>query len=469
MSLLNEKDIQKSAKHLYFARKIKKESLLLSTFSSSKMSLYNDMINPFNPLKTFRINSSRTVYTTNDENKVLFKTISTKLSRLFNFTTPNRNVNIKVLKNIFSSNSNITIMKFDIENFFDSIPHTNILDLLEKNRLLKKKDLILIDHFLSSGESSPHGVHQGTELSNVLSDIYLNKFDKLLINLSKYVIFAKRYVDDILMVFNRVLSFNEINEYYKIITTKINQIGLNLNYKKTKISVINIDCYKTKINDNNSIFSPRKHTTNKTVTYVLDKHGVFHKHSNDITSFNYLGYSFNWKLKDEKYYFNVAISKNKLHKHFTRIYKMFDEFKRKEYSSPCSSNYYILRERIRFMCYGYILPSDSNIDTNIVIGLKQNYKYIHSDSNQINKLLILLQNNVFFLFKNHYINKKQMDELMNITLAKNRYICFDETNIDTLKDLISNIIPTFSFKSFKNKRSELKFLTATYLKRIKIY
>ena len=97
---------------------------------------------------------------------------------------------------------NFWIAKADIDNFFDSINQEKLIKKL--NSLIQDKQIVkLISIFLSNGMlkgknwiDKKRGVYQGDNLSPLLSNIYLDDFDKFLE--SKHIDFV-RYADD--MVF----------------------------------------------------------------------------------------------------------------------------------------------------------------------------------------------------------------------------------------------------------------------------
>lgn len=128
-----------------------------------------------------------------------------------NTTLPNKN--IRDISNYLKEKSldpTLCYSKFDVENFYGSIKHHLLLQSL-KDKISSTLVLNLIMDAVknitvpatarrSEYKSFKHaeGVPQGLAISNILANIYINKFDsKASDNTSKYF----RYVDDIL-VFN---------------------------------------------------------------------------------------------------------------------------------------------------------------------------------------------------------------------------------------------------------------------------
>ncbi|MEN4045382.1 CRISPR-associated endonuclease Cas1 [Sulfurimonas sp. NWX367] len=130
------------------------------------------------------------------------------------------------------------ILKSDIDNFFETIDHDILLNLLE-TEIADKKILKLISLFLKTGgfknmEYDDHlqGVHQGDILSPLLSNIYLNQMD---IFLEKEQLVFVRYADDF------VLLFQKKNDAYKVLK-KLKEFlkTLKLSLKESKTKIVHI-------------------------------------------------------------------------------------------------------------------------------------------------------------------------------------------------------------------------------------
>lgn len=480
MSLLNRKNLDESWDYLTTYRKINVNKLPNSpnkdSYIDSVLSDYKNQKNIFNPLETLKINSKRKVYIANDNNKILLHAISNSFKKIFSLKPPNRNINIKVLKNIFNSGNSLTIMKFDIKKHFDNIPHDLLLEKIGKNRLLNTEDLILIENYLKCNPNSNTGVHQGTQLSNLLAELFLINFDSELITLDKSLIFAKRYVDDILLVFNKNFTKNEIMLIYKKISNELNNLELEFNHNKTQIISL---CFfnpgnNLKLLPKKSIFNNCNPGMSHIISYHVDSNNNFHKHTRDKVEMNYLGYRFNWKSdnrENDKHHFNfyIDISPKKLNKHKTRVYKMFNDFIKKQTSIEYNKNYFVLRERIRFLCSNYILPKHSNKNNHIIVGISPNYKYIH-DNKQVVDLIKKIKRKIFYLYKSNIIDVHQMKELMLITIQHGKHIDFvncDENTLTKLVRLVSD--EEITIDNINSPNAKRKYLTYHYLKSIKLW
>ncbi|MCD4827104.1 MAG: RNA-directed DNA polymerase [Acholeplasmataceae bacterium] len=477
MSLLSHYSLKESAADLSPMDNIDLKSLGfannvdLETWFSNVLYKYNKSIQVFEPLSKMKLNSKRTVYKTTQKNKVLIHSISKKLSLFFSIRNSSRNSNIIVLSNIFTSNNRITIMKLDISKFFDSIPHDKLVEIIRKNRILNTNDINLIIHYLDSNPSSKVGVHQGTELSNVLSEVFFSSLDKTLKTIDNSLIFSERYVDDILLVFNRNFHDDEVKEFYARVKDTIESYQLSLNDQKTKIVSIYMNKHYKKITETSSIATYTEYIDYLKL-YSLSKKGAIHKIKKTYIDFSYLGYRFNWNLNKAKNIcsFHIDIPQTKIYKYKTRAYKLFSEFKKHRSLNPKRNDfaYYLLRERLRFLTSTYVLPAKKNDYTKSIIGINSNYQYIQNQ-NQILELHRYLKNNIYYLFKHSMITKLQMQNLMLIIMQNRKFISFTTMSISTLKSWISAMSPTVVVFPLSLSNHYLrKRLTAMYMKSVKI-
>lgn len=150
-------------------------------------------------------------------------------------------------------NGDFFVVKTDIKSFYDSIPQDNLERLLLRgfnDQIAKKishlqppaliryqevcKSLMRITR---SCNSDRRGVPQGPAYARYLSELYLDKIDKLMDGLMEKgdVIFYHRYVDDIFFV-----TESRVNAelYLSRLRNNLEMLGLSLNQEKTLISQI---------------------------------------------------------------------------------------------------------------------------------------------------------------------------------------------------------------------------------------
>ena len=128
------------------------------------------------------------------------------------------------------------IFDLDIEKFFDTVNHDKLISIL-RERVNDSKTLHLIRAYLQAGildkglvSSSTIGTPQGGPISVILSNIYLDKFDKELE--SRNLRFA-RYADDCIIFVKSEMSANRV---MKSVTSWLERkLFLKVSAKKTKV------------------------------------------------------------------------------------------------------------------------------------------------------------------------------------------------------------------------------------------
>lgn len=139
---------------------------------------------------------------------------------------------------VFINQKNLFIVKTDIDNFFESIDHNLLLELLT-HHIKDRRIIRLISLFLQTGgfkgmEYDPHfqGIHQGDILSPLLSNIYLNEMDLFL---EKREVPFVRYADDFVMLFK---SKQEAYKMLKEVKRSLKSLHLKLEKEKTSVTHI---------------------------------------------------------------------------------------------------------------------------------------------------------------------------------------------------------------------------------------
>jgi len=127
------------------------------------------------------------------------------------------------------------VYKSDIDNYFETINHDRLLNILGSH-IEDKKIIKLISLYLENGGFKNYnyidhnkGVHQGDILSPLLSNIYLNEMDMFLER--KNIEFV-RYADDFVLFFKDKKSVDKtINRLKKFLKTLFLDIGDDKSYK----------------------------------------------------------------------------------------------------------------------------------------------------------------------------------------------------------------------------------------------
>src|SRR5690606_16589025 len=187
----------------------------------------------------------------------------------------------------------------DISKFYESIPHTQLINKIDENSLLSfpsKKVIkqilnqywtILVADGIKNVNDERIGIPRGIGISAFLSELYLKDLDSLLKSMPNVTYFA-RYVDDIIIIFtpgNRKET-TPIGTYKSEVKRIIEKFNLKINNRKTQ---------------------------------VIDfKNGIAQNHN--IT---YLGYKFS--LSNQKP-LTIKMSDKKYNRYKSKIKISFDEF-----------------------------------------------------------------------------------------------------------------------------------------------
>lgn len=177
--------------------------------------------------------------------RVMQQATSLKLSKIYEplFSNnsygfrPNRSARDAIYKTLDLLNDGYEwIVDLDIEKYFDTVNHDKLISILRKE-VNDSITLHLIRSFLKAGimedglvSSSTKGVPQGGPLSPILSNIYLNEFDK---ELESRGLNFVRYADDVVILVKSEMSANRV---IKSITSWLERkLFLKVSATKTKV------------------------------------------------------------------------------------------------------------------------------------------------------------------------------------------------------------------------------------------
>lgn len=115
-------------------------------------------------------------------------------------------IKIASLKSMLLSKTHTSFIKIDLSSFYTSIPQDLLIKTLSKK--IRKKEILLLlktaiqTPTVADGKTAKtlnlEGVPQGLAISNILAEIFINDFDKVMRNIPN--IYYQRYVDDILIL-----------------------------------------------------------------------------------------------------------------------------------------------------------------------------------------------------------------------------------------------------------------------------
>jgi len=270
------------------------------------------------PLKRIKIpklnGEKRPISIADDMDKAIQKTLYLALNEYFDKTFSNHSYGyrpnkgtLKAIKRVkdYYKRKYFYIYKSDIDEFFETIEHNKLINLLDIY-IEDKRIIRLISQFIQNGlfgrsyHTHFEGVHQGDVLSPLLSNIYLNQLDMFC---EREGIEFVRFADDFVLFFkenkNLEKKVKKVDEFLKT-------IGLELDKEKSYFSSFNkgfsyLGCFF------------------KNDEVLIDKER-FNKLIDSVKELK--KYSFDEMMKKikekydgvKRYYFKVVTSKNQLKK-----------------------------------------------------------------------------------------------------------------------------------------------------------
>jgi len=173
-------------------------------------------------------------------NKVLTKNIQAYFSKgLFSGRLKGMKININnLIKRVykFYRSGKQYAIKLDIKNYYNEINKELLNRKIKKlfgqsSSIYKTIRNYIYSSVLIKGKikKNKRGIHIGSHIANILSNIYLTEFDKYV---DKKVSFYARYADDVFVICNKL---KDIKDILKVIKTELHKYGLNINNEKLKI------------------------------------------------------------------------------------------------------------------------------------------------------------------------------------------------------------------------------------------
>ena len=143
---------------------------------------------------------------------------------------------VKIIEDMVESGEYPWVVKLDVHHYFDEIPH-KLLEKKLKQKIKEEDSLELIMYSATTpslqegGEVKEKtvGIYQGSIVSPILSNIYLNDLDH---SFDGREIFYMRYADDILIA---AKSKESAMQEWKRTEVYLESLGLSLNQTKSKL------------------------------------------------------------------------------------------------------------------------------------------------------------------------------------------------------------------------------------------
>ena len=152
----------------------------------------------------------------------------------------NRNAHQAVKKVVEYANEGYRYtIDLDLEKYFDTVNHSRLIQILS-NTVKDGRVISLIHKYLNAGvvvkhkfEDTTMGVPQGGPLSPLLSNIYLNEFDKEMERRGNHFV---RYADDCVLLFKSERSALRVKE--SVTNYLENKLYVKVNQEKTTVAYI---------------------------------------------------------------------------------------------------------------------------------------------------------------------------------------------------------------------------------------
>lgn len=163
------------------------------------------------------------------------KILQRNLVHLFNVEMVNRHSVMTNLKLLLNTKTPLYIIRTDIRGFFESIPQERLLRLIDRNSLLGTKSKGMVKKVLKEYEKikdkgrvpAGRGVPRGIAISSPLSEIYMDRLDKVIRD-RREVVFYARYVDDIFIILSSLGDAMNLKDYYQGLVEFFSRYGLTL-------------------------------------------------------------------------------------------------------------------------------------------------------------------------------------------------------------------------------------------------
>lgn len=174
----------------------------------------------------------------NLDSLIMSKLLCRDLAATFKVKAANRHHIMSCVKSLLVKDKRFIIIRTDIQSFFESIPHDNILTLIGSNPFVSKKTIGCIRNILMQYDKLKTlgkqgiGVPRGVAVSSYLSEILLRDFD-MKVKRFPNVLFYARYVDDIIILISHIQPCTTIDNFFDRLKDEMNELNLSLHPKGT--------------------------------------------------------------------------------------------------------------------------------------------------------------------------------------------------------------------------------------------
>lgn len=364
----------------------------------------------------------------NPEHFFILKQLQRNIYKTFKVKQANRKNIISQLRILFDDGFPKIILRTDIKNFYETIPHKKLLSKIEQNSLLSHpskriiKDILnqywrmLIEDGIKKETDERVGIPRGIGISAYLSELYMRDFDRKIYSTNNVNYFA-RYVDDIIIVITPKICNENISASKYISEIKsilLKTCGLNLNLDKT----FTIDLRKEK--------KERKISKKYNLTYLGYKFIIGYEKKNGLKD----GKTKEWI---EKLPLKISMSENKLERYKNKIITAFEDYSSEKikYIGRESKVNRMLLLRMKFLTNNFQLFRRKK---NVFVGIYFSNEFLNSNE----ELRIL--------------DKLLKEEITKIVSPLNIKLVAKLNQLSFEKGFGEKRFLNFNFKSFQNDK-----------------
>ncbi|MDA3778697.1 MAG: RNA-directed DNA polymerase [Bacteroidales bacterium] len=361
------------------------------------------------------------------ENYFVSKQLQRNIFKTFKVKQANRKEIIDQLRILLDDGFPKIVIRTDIQKFYESIPHKELLAKIEENSLLSfpsKKIIrsvlnqywkILVADGVKAANDERIGIPRGVGFSAYLSELYLRTFDNKIKSFEN-VTYYTRYVDDIIMI----ITPQNRNELKTILSYK-NDI------KKTLLdtSRLNLNLSKTQIIDLRKGNKERKKSFAYDLTYLGYKFRISYSKKKELKC----GVERTYISKDK---LQISMSDEKLNRYKEKVKTSFDDYILclVKYSSAKNSTERMLFKRIKFLTNNHQLLRRKS---NVFIGIYFSNEFLTTPLNDL-KLL------------DEYL----IEKISNLAITTNTLLVKKINGLSFSKGFMDKNIVQFNTESFKS-------------------
>jgi len=187
----------------------------------------------FHDKPTYQLTRAPSVYFTE-------RVIAAALSSTMEVRRPDRSLAVQQVARAIGDKLPKSVLRTDIQSFFESIPHAPLLYAIEQAGVLSDSLLNLVQRFLQEYEDltgNSRGVPRGTALGAALAEFYLRPLDRFM-KTQPGTLLHVRYVDDVIIVVGEPHdnASSRIADVRDGLIKLLESLGLGINPVKTQIT-----------------------------------------------------------------------------------------------------------------------------------------------------------------------------------------------------------------------------------------